>query len=79
VVELGPFEKVQLNDLWNGPSGFGLGGSRADRMTLVASPAGGGAGRAVLALTTIDNATNGTRIQLLSPPGPPLLGGPSGR
>ncbi len=79
VVELGPFEKVQLNDLWNGPSGFGLGGNRVDRMTLVASPAEGGAGRAVLALTTIDNATNGTRIQLLSPPGPPLLGGPSGR
>ena len=78
-VEVGPFEKVQLNDLWNGPSGFGLGASLVDRLTLVASPAGGGAGRVVVAVTTIDNVTNGTRIQLLAPPGPPPLGGPSGR
>lgn len=78
-VALGPFEKVQANDLWNGPSGFGLGDLPADRLTLVAFPAAGGAGRAVLAATTVDNATNGTRIQLLAPPGPAPLGGPSGR
>ena len=78
-VAVGPFEKVQLNDLWNGPSGFGLGPGSVDRLVLVASPAGGGAGRVVLAVTTVDNATNGTRIQLLAPAGPPALGGPSGR
>lgn len=79
LVALGPFEKVQVNDLWNGPSGFALGAARADRLTLVASHAGEGAGKAVLALTTIDNEKNGTRIQLLAPPGPQPLGGPSGR
>ena len=47
--------------------------------TLVASGPGEGAGRAVLAVTTVDNATNGTRIQLLAPPGPAPPGGPSGR
>ena len=76
---LGPFEKLQLNDLWNGPSGFGLGPLPVDRLALVASGPGEGAGRAVLAVTTVDNATNGTRIQLLAPPGPAPLGGPSGR
>ncbi len=78
-VVVGPFEKVQLNDLWNGPSGFGLGASPVDRLVLVASPSGGGAGRVVLAATTVDNVTNGTRIQLLAPAGPASLGGPSGR
>lgn len=78
-VAVGPFEKVQLNDLWNGPSGFGLGASPVDRLTLAASPAGGDAGKVVLAVTTIDNVTNGTRIQLLAPPGPAPVGGPSGR
>jgi hypothetical protein len=76
---VGAFEKVQVDDLWNGPSGFGLGGSPVDRLTLVASPAGGDTGRVVLAVTTVDNVTNGTRIQLLAPPGPAPLGGPSGR
>ena len=46
---------------------------------LVSSPAGGGAGKVVLAVTSIDNATNDTRIQLLAPPGPPPLEGSSGR
>jgi hypothetical protein len=78
-VAVGPFEKVQLDDLWNGPSGFGLGGLPVDRLTLVASPAGGDAGQVVVAITVVDNVTNGTRIQLLAPPGPPPLGGPSGR
>jgi hypothetical protein len=77
-VTVGPFEKVQLNDLWNGPSGFGLGASPVDRLLLVASPAGGGVGRVGLAVTTVDNATNGTRIQMLAPAGPAPLGGPSG-
>jgi hypothetical protein len=76
---VGAFEKVQVDDLWNGPSGFGLGGISVDRLTLVASPEGGDAGRVVLAVTTVDNVTNGTRIQLLAPPGPAALGGPSGR
>lgn len=78
-LEVGPFEKLQVNDLWNGPSGFGLGPLPADRLTLVASGPGEGAGRAVVAVTTVDNETNGTRIQLLAPPGPAPLGGPSGR
>ena len=78
-VAVGPFEKVQIDDLWNGPSGFGLGAAPVDRLTLVASEAGGSSGRVVLAVTIVDNVTNGTRIQLLAPPGPAPLGGPSGR
>jgi hypothetical protein len=76
---VGPFEKVQIDELWNGPSGFGLGASPVDRLTLVASPVAGDAGRVVVAVTTVDNVTNGTRIQVLAPPGPAPLGGPSGR
>ena len=77
-VAVGPFEKVQLNDLWNGPSGFALGrvpstGSSSSRPRRAA-----GAGRVVLAVTTVDNDTNGTRIQVLAPAGPAPLGGPSG-
>lgn len=78
-VAVGPFEKVQWNDLWNGPSGFGLGSVPADRLTLVASGSGESAGRVVLAVTTVDNVTNGMRVQMLAPAGPARLGGPSGR
>lgn len=76
---VGPFEKVQVDDLWNGPSGFGLGAGAVDRLSLSAHGTGREAGRVVAAVTTVDNATNGILIQLLAPPGPAPLGGPSGR
>ena len=78
-VVVGPFEKVQVDDLWNGPRGFGLGASPVDRLTLAAHGSGSETGRAVVAATTVDNATNGLLVQLLAPPGPAPLGGPSGR
>ncbi|MFN7987801.1 MAG: NBR1-Ig-like domain-containing protein [Thermoanaerobaculia bacterium] len=76
---VGPFEKAQLDDLWNGPSGFGLGPAPVDRLVLAAHGTGTEGGRVVVAATTVDNATNGVRIQLLAPPGPAPLAGPSGR
>jgi hypothetical protein len=78
-VFVGPFEKVQLDDLWNGPEGLGLGPLPADRLSLSVRGTGGGGGRVAAVLTTVDNETNGVLVQLLAPPGPAPLGGPSGR
>jgi hypothetical protein len=67
---LAPFQKIQLNDIWNGPGGFGLGSWPIDRVTVVLEGTAG-TGRVVGALTPVENASNSPRILLLAPPGPP--------
>ena len=67
---LAPYQKIQVNDLWNGVDGFGVGAFPMDRVT-VTLEATGGAGRVVGALTPVANATNSPRILTLAPPGPP--------
>jgi hypothetical protein len=70
---LSPFQKIQVNDLWNGADGFALGTFPLDRVMVCLDAAGPGTGRVVGALTPVDNASNSPRILPLAPPGPPVL------
>jgi len=69
-----PWERVQLNDIWNGDSGFAIGDAGFDKVAITLEPTGNAPGRIVGALTVIDNNTNSSQILVLSPPGPPSGG-----
>jgi hypothetical protein len=68
---LGPFERVQINDLWNGNGGFGVGPASLDKVSISLEPTGTARGAVVGALSVIDNVTNSSRILAMQPPGPP--------
>ena len=70
---LSPFQKIQVNDLWNGTDGFALGTFPLDRVMVSLEATGTGSGRVVGALTPVDNVSNSPRILTLAPPGPPAL------
>jgi hypothetical protein len=67
---LAPYQKVQVNDLWNGADGFALGAFPMDRV-MVTLEGTGGTGRVVGALTPVTNSSNSPRVLMLAPPGPP--------
>ncbi len=69
---LSAYQKVQVNDLWNGPDGFSLGTFPQDRVMVTLEGAGSGSGRVVGALTPVENASNSPRILPLAPPAPPV-------
>ena len=69
---LSAYQKVQVNDLWNGPDGFALGTFPQDRVMVTLEGAGTGSGRVVGALTPVENASNSPRILPLAPPAPPV-------
>ena len=68
---LAAYQKVQVNDLWNGPDGFALGAFPQDRVMVTLEGIGTGPGRVVGALTPVENSSNSPRILPLAPPGPP--------
>jgi hypothetical protein len=68
---LDPYQKLQINDLWNGAGGFGVGEAFFDRVAISLEPIGTDPGLVVGALSVIDNNTNSPRILVLAPPGPP--------
>ncbi|MEO6323156.1 MAG: hypothetical protein ABIT01_03410, partial [Thermoanaerobaculia bacterium] len=68
---LAPYQRVQINDLWNGSGGFDMGSASFDRIAISLEPVGTGQGSVVGALAIIDNLTNSSRILTLAPPGVP--------
>ncbi len=68
---LAAYERVQINDLWNGAGGFGIGPAALDKVSLSLEPIGSDPGHVVGALAVIDNVTNSSRILVMAPPGPP--------
>ncbi len=70
---LSPFQKLQVNDLWNGAGGFALGPFPLDRVMVTLEAADAGSGRVVGTLTPVENTSNSPRILPLAPPGPPPL------
>ncbi len=68
---LDPWQRVQINDIWNGEGGFGIGSASIDRVAMSLEPIGDEPGFVVGALTVIDNSTASPRVLVLAPPGPP--------
>lgn len=68
---LAPWERAQVNDMWNGDGGFSVGDAALDKVSLSMEPVGTGTGIVVGALSVIDNVTNSSRILVLAPPGAP--------
>jgi hypothetical protein len=64
------YERVQINDIWNGDGGFGVGVAALDKVAVSLEPLDG-AGHVVGALAVIDNVTNSSKILVMAPPGPP--------
>ena len=71
---LGPWEKLQVNDMWNGSGGFAVGDAALDKVSVSMEPIGDETGSVVGALSVIDNVTNSSRILVLAPPGAPQGG-----
>ncbi len=71
---LGPWEKVQVIDMWNGSGGFAVGDAALDKVSVSMEPIGDETGSVVGALSVIDNVTNSSRILVLAPPGAPQGG-----
>ena len=68
---LAPWERVQVNDMWNGDGGFSVGDAALDKVSISMEAIGSETGSVIGALAVIDNVTNSSRILVLAPPGAP--------
>lgn len=64
-------QKLQVNDIFGGDGGLGLGEAPLEGILFTLEATGTESGRAFGALTVIDNETSSSRILFFGPPGPP--------
>jgi hypothetical protein len=66
-----PHQKLQVNDVWSGEGGLGLGDAPLEGLLLSLEAVGTETGKVLGVLTVIDNLTSSSRNLRFDPPGPP--------